>query len=101
MKKFIALLLIFVAPVISQGKVNYKLSEYFQSQLFNLNQSVIHSETSVRPAALEHWYLDQFSLRIRAQVGFEVEGFLAFQVVPEMELIWQRSSPEGYATFKP
>lgn len=101
MKQFVFLILFFVAPVVSQAKVNHKLSEYFQLQLSTLNQSVIESENSAQSAALEQWFLDQFTLRIRAQVGFEVEGFATFQVVPEMELVWQRSNPEGWINFKP
>ena len=49
----------------------------------------------------EQWYFQNFFLRIRARWGFDVPGFAKFHVVPELELVWQRPTPEGWGSYKP
>lgn len=49
----------------------------------------------------ERWYLRNFWFRLRAKAGFEMPGFTQLAVVPEIELLWQRPNPTGWATYRP
>lgn len=91
-------------PFSGWAGANPNLTEYFRAQLNALNGSVVESESSysVVPNAVEEmWYMNQFSLRLRAPVGFDIDGFASFQVVPETEMIWQRANPDGWTNFRP
>lgn len=106
MKKVILLIcssLCFI-PSVNWAIPNRKLSEYFQGQIQALNQSIVESEHSSKVTdgtAQEIWYINQFSLRLRAAIGFGIEGFATFQVVPETEMIFQRGNPDGWVNYKP
>ena len=51
--------------------------------------------------ANEEWFLQNFLMRLRPNVAFEVPGLVRIQVGPELELIWQRSVPEGWSSYLP
>lgn len=91
-------------PSFALAKSNRQLSEYFQEQIQALNRSIVESEdgaTMMDSSASEMWHMNQFSLRLRASLGFGIEGFASFQIVPETEMIWQRASPDGWVNYKP
>lgn len=49
----------------------------------------------------ESWYFRNFWLRLRPKFTIEVPWVAKFQVIPEVELLWQRALPEGYSNYKP
>jgi hypothetical protein len=103
-KLFLITIAIFQLSLIAQAKSNGKLTQYFKEQIETLNQAVIESENSsliTDKDSNKMWYLNQFMLRLRAPIGFDIMGFLTFQVVPETEFVWQRGLPEGWSAYKP
>ncbi|MGZ3774778.1 MAG: hypothetical protein ACXVCY_13215 [Pseudobdellovibrionaceae bacterium] len=104
MKNFfkITSIILFIFPSLTWAKSNARLVEYFQNQIETLNHSVMASES---PASApdntvpEIWYVNTFALRLRAPIGFEIGGFTTFQVIPETELVWQRSNPDGWINY--
>lgn len=49
----------------------------------------------------EKWILKNLYLRVRAKLGFEIPVFAKFQVIPEMEILWQKPNPSGWDNYKP
>lgn len=104
MRNLLIIAFLCLQPFSVLAGANKNLTEYFVAQLNNLNGSVVESESShgAAPTSMEEmWYMNQFSLRLRAPVGFDIEGFSSFQVVPETEMVWQRGNPEGWTNFRP
>lgn len=52
-------------------------------------------------AVEDEYYLRRFWFRLRAKVGIKLPPVLAIQIVPEMEMLFERPVPTGYATYKP
>jgi hypothetical protein len=40
------------------------------------------------------YYFRQFMVRVRTFAGFSVPWLVSFEVVPEVELVWQRNMPK-------
>ena len=55
----------------------------------------------IQTHADEEWFLQNFLMRFRPNVVFSVPGLVRVQVGPELELIWQRSVPEGWMSYLP
>lgn len=49
----------------------------------------------------EQWYFQNFLIRLRPRVSFGLPGLVKIQVGPELELIWQRPTPEGWVAYHP
>ena len=49
----------------------------------------------------ELWYLKRLRVRVQAKAGVEVPFLSKLEIVPEIELLWQRENPEGLAGYKP
>jgi hypothetical protein len=53
-------------------------------------------------AAKDHeWFYRRFWLRFRPRVSFAVPGFAKLEIVPEIEMLWQRDLPTGWEVYKP
>ncbi|MGZ3769444.1 MAG: hypothetical protein ACXVCP_13045 [Bdellovibrio sp.] len=108
MKKwiFIILSVVQMAAQNALAKTDQKLVQYFQQQLSSLNEPFTGADEkdaveTVGTNQQELWYFNQFSLRLRASVGFQIEGFTSFLIVPETEFVWQKGNPEGWANYRP
>lgn len=51
--------------------------------------------------AEERYLFRNFWLRARMRGGFELPGLVTVQVIPEVEMYWQRQVPEGWGAYKP
>ena len=49
----------------------------------------------------EAWLYQNFWIRLRGRAGFEIPGFAKVELVPEVELFWQRGIPQGWESYKP
>ncbi|MGZ3787750.1 MAG: hypothetical protein ACXVLQ_04465, partial [Bacteriovorax sp.] len=86
------------------ANANKELTNYFKDQINSLNQSVVATEATapaVHPESDQMWYLNQFMLRLRAPLGFKIDGLASFSIIPEAEFVWQRANPEGWTNYKP
>ena len=48
----------------------------------------------------ESWFLRRFRLRLRPKVSFSLQ-VAKIEVIPELELLWERTTPEGWAVYRP
>ena len=49
----------------------------------------------------EGWFFRRFFLRLRPQIALDIPAFANLKLIPEVELIWERSYPDGWETYKP
>lgn len=49
----------------------------------------------------EGFFFRRWLLRLQAQVGIDVPWIATFQIVPEVELVWERPFPDGWTAYKP
>lgn len=49
----------------------------------------------------ERWFCRRFTLRLRPKASFAIPGFAKLEIVPEVEMVWQRALPTGWETYKP
>jgi hypothetical protein len=47
------------------------------------------------------YFLRRFWLRVRPYVDIEVPGFAGFEVIPEVEMLWEKNTPEGWEIYRP
>lgn len=48
----------------------------------------------------DSWYFRRFTLRVRPYVTFTA-GIAKLNVIPDIELLWERPLPDGWEPFKP
>ena len=49
----------------------------------------------------EEFYLRRFWMRVRAKVGIQIPVLAKFEVIPEIEMLWERPLPEGWKPYHP
>lgn len=89
--------------LMAHAEVNPELSSFIRDHITKLDNSVIVSE-STNTASEENindmFFLNTFILRVRGNVGFKIPGLVNFTIIPETEIVWQRSNPDGWVTYK-
>ena len=76
------------------------LERFLEREISSVQEAVERSETDqvARPTG---WYLRRFLFRIKSPVGIDIPFLAKFQIVPEVEMLWQRDYPEGWGSYKP
>lgn len=82
----------------AQAKQIPELGNFLQQSLDQISFDSINDPDLLSES---DWYWKRILLRLRAKVGFDVPFFADLKVVPELELVWQRNSPEGWQDYKP
>lgn len=87
----------------SRAEVSAQMGAFITEQIALTSQSLGKAENAciLSSAQNESFYLQNFLLRVRAHFGIDVPLFLKFQIVPELELVFQRSLPEGWGSYRP
>ncbi len=49
----------------------------------------------------DDFFLRRFWLRLRPRAGLKVPGFATFEVVPEVEMLWEKETPDGWEIYRP
>ena len=73
----------------------------FEQQLAATDAAVCSADEDLTRATEDSWYFRRFWLRVRPKFSFGVPGLTALEIVPELELLWQRDLPDGWKTYKP
>ncbi len=71
----------------------------FQDSAVGLNEDIDAGGSS--DPREDDLYLANFWLRLRTRVGFRIPGFLNLEVIPQLQLNWQKSPPLGWELYKP
>ena len=111
MKKIFALIFMTMLLAASMGHAdgnyqNQQLTQWVESEITRATHSMSYGDSQEDRALMSvgnesSWFLKNFLLRIRAQFGIDVIGLVQFQVVPELEMIFNRDFPAGYEGWKP
>jgi hypothetical protein len=107
--RIIALLLLSTSSVIAspaaRAEAIPELRAFIESQVSAADEAIGASESASSPSGPasfdEEWYFRRFWLRVRLPAGIDVPWLAKFQIVPEVELLWQREYPAGWGTYKP
>ena len=100
---FSVLLIMFatVAQASVYASVEDRLAEFISDEFYSLDNAFIKYSESNPNIVAEDWMLRRFWLRVRAKFGIEVPGLAEFDVIPEVEMLWENQTPEGYEIYKP
>ena len=52
-------------------------------------------------ASQEVLFYRTFFLRVQAKAGVQIPFLINVQIIPEVELVWQRSLPEDWGMYRP
>lgn len=89
----------------SFATADQKLQQYFRNELRSLNQSVAETNSESHGLSAsnpeEAWMFSSFMIRVRPKFGFEIPELASFYVIPDAELVWQQSMPQGWDPYRP
>ena len=81
------------------------LKDYISKEINTLDQAVntSSSESSVLGAEDENegYFFRRFWLRLRPRVERDIPIFASFSVVPEIQLLWEKQTPQNWEIYKP
>lgn len=95
--------MIFVCVLVSIGYApawaNPTLAEYVEKEIssFDLAFEALDSDSQVT----DDYFLRRFWLRLRPKVGLTVPELAALEIIPEIEMLWEKEVPEGWEIYKP
>lgn len=75
--------------------------QQFLEQNIEIASAAFNSSAQEYGGAGDEYYLRRFWLRIRPKVGFKLPGTGKIQLIPEVELLWDRPLPESWTGYKP
>ncbi len=94
----------------AQAEIIPELRDFISGEIETISQAINDSSGNGGEASSdevangdqdqEMMFFRRFLIRIRAMVGFD-QQFGKIQVLPEVELVWQRDFKEGWSGYKP
>jgi hypothetical protein len=81
-----------------------ELTAFLAAQIQATDAAIGSSDASGQPAQAsfdEDWYYRRFWMRVRVPAGLDLPWIVKIQVIPEIELLWERQYPDGWSTYKP
>ncbi len=103
MKTFIKIILVGTSTIaINVQGADLTLSDYVANEVTSLDSAFSElGELNESKEDNEAYFFRRFWLRLRPKVGLKVPGFATFEVIPEVEMLWEKEAPEGWETYKP
>ena len=86
--------------LLSSGAFATDLSVYLDRQLTMMEQGGAASLPTPAASDDDMFFLRRFWLRVRPKAIFSLPGLVKIQIVPELEMLWERPLPEGYTGYK-
>ena len=98
----IFLVTVLMAMVVPMAKADQmpQFTNYLQWEIYNGSQALGAADRA-SSAGTDSYYLQRIMLKAQAIVGIDVPWIALFQIIPEVELIWQKPVPKGWAPYKP
>lgn len=102
--KFILMMLatVFVLLVSQTSSADERLpglTDYLRTQISRGGKAFPAGSRSAGQG--EEFYFRRWLLRLQAQIGISVPWVAKFELLPEVELVWQRPYPQGWTDYKP
>ncbi len=88
----------------TQALTDDSLTDFLAHEMLSMDQAFAQSSSQNGPVSPQHnedWFLRRFWLRLRAKAGVDIPGLAEFDVIPEVEMLWENEVPEGWAIYKP
>lgn len=77
-------------------------SRDLEQQIIQTREAIADGKApSAKVKADEEYFFRRFWLRLRGKVGIQLPGIYNLQVIPEMEMLFERTLPDGYTGYKP
>lgn len=94
--------LVLFALLLSSNAFAADLSSYLDQQLTMMETSGAQQlpAPQVSPDDDSAFFLKRFWLRVRPKAIFSLPGVVKLQVIPELEMLWERPTPEGWTGYK-
>lgn len=108
MKKIsnIALLVMLSWSQIAGAEGVLGLDEFLRNEIISLD--AIFSDLGDASANMnplletgEDYMFRRFWFRLRGKVGLKAPGLAGLEVIPEVEMLWEKEVPDGWAIYKP
>jgi hypothetical protein len=89
MKTIIIASMLFIAPSTFAAPVA-ELTRYFAESVQTTDEAVNQCSLTEPASEGEIWYFRRFWLRVRPKVSFAIPLIAKLEIVPELEMLWQR-----------
>ncbi len=76
-----------------------ELTNFIRSEIANANQAIPSPQGNLNAPA-DGYYLHNLFLRLQILVGINIPWIASFQLVPEVELVFERPIPVGWTTYE-
>lgn len=80
------------------------LSDFFEQEVYSLDQAVQEVPSDVALVTGETkddgYFFRRFWLRLRPRVERDIPGLASFAIIPEVQLLWEKQTPEGWELYK-
>ena len=78
------------------------LGEWIHQEISVVQESFLKSGSAApEGSVLSEFYFKRFFVRLRPKAGVQLVGVARGDLIPEIELAWERPFPEGSETYKP
>lgn len=96
----IVVVLFALAPIRASADSLPELTSYLKQEIANSSHA-LHAPLESTADPSDAFFFRRWFVRLQATVGIDVPWIASFQIVPEVELVWQRAYPEGWADYRP
>ena len=76
------------------------LTSYLSTEIAKGHQMMQYEEDEEQ-SGTDAFLFRRFLIRLQAPVGFNIPWIATFEIVPEVELYWEKPFPEGWEEYKP
>ncbi len=99
MKKIICLVFL-VATTSAQAGV-LSLTDFVTQEVDSMDYAFDELNRDVDGKPQEDYFFRRFWLRLRPKVGLTAAGFANLEIIPEIEMLWEKDTPDGWEIYKP
>lgn len=87
-----------------------ELQKYLQNKIGIIQQAIQQSADDAMTTEdclpqpcppLQAWFFRSFFLKLRPQVSIDIPAFADLKIMPEVELVFERTLAEGWKSYKP
>ena len=84
-------------PCLAQADALPELTKQISREL----KAHVAASASPSHGKIESWFFRNIYLRLQGSAGIRVPWIATFEIVPEVELVWQRPLPPGVINYRP
>ncbi len=85
----------------ASAQAESSLSGYLKQEIAALDEAIASCPAEAQAQGEDGWWFRRFWLRARGKIGFTAGDAIKVEIVPEVELLWERPYPDGWTTYKP